>query len=116
MEVIKTVDIYTIYEYVTYRIDKNCITILWDNNWKELDDFMKNEKPPFVTYQYIPYANYSWIDIMKETCEWSEGYIIYIIGISINVGCYTIYFNKLDKKNIELCNLYPQSFNPVSKK
>ena len=113
MEMNKTVDIYTIYDYVTYNTDKmNCITILWDNNWKELDDLMKNEKPPFVTYQYIPYANYSWIDKIKEVSGWSQGFIIYIIGISINDGSYTMYFKKFDKKNIELCNgSYSDSYN-----
>jgi len=101
----KIVNVYNIYDYVTYdTTNDNRLTILWDKNWKELDDLMKNEKPPFVTYEYIPYANYSWIDKMKEMVGWTEGYIIYIIGISMNDGSYTMYFRKLDKKDINQCN------------
>jgi hypothetical protein len=35
---------------------------------------------------------------------WTEGYIIYIIGISFDDGSYTIYFRKLNKKDINQCN------------
>ena len=101
----KIVNVYNIYDYVTYdTTNDNRLTILWDKNWKELDDLMKNEKPPFVTYELIPYANYSWIDKMKEMVGWTEGYIIYIIGISMNDGSYTMYFRKLNKKDINQCN------------
>lgn len=101
----KIVNVYNIYDYVTYDTkNDNRLTILWDKEWKELDDLMKNEKPPFVTYEFIPYANYSWIDKMKEMTDWTEGYVIYIIGISMNEGSYTIYFRKLDKKDINQCN------------
>lgn len=101
----KIVNVYNIYDYVTYDTkNDNRLTILWDKEWKELDDLMKNEKPPFVTYEFIPYANYSWIDKMKEMTDWTEGYVIYIIGISMNEGSYTMYFRKLDKKDINQCN------------
>jgi hypothetical protein len=101
----KIVNVYNIYDYVTYNTkNDNRLTILWDKEWNELDDLMKNEKPPFVTYEFIPYANYSWIDKMKEMTDWTEGYVIYIIGISINEGSYTLYFRKLDKKDINQCN------------
>lgn len=101
----KIVNVYNIYDYVTYDTkNDNHLTILWDKEWKELDDLMKNEKPPFVTYEFIPYANYSWIDKMKEMSDWTEGYVIYIIGISMNEGSYTMYFRKLDKKDINQCN------------
>ena len=99
------IDVYNIYDYVTYvSNNENRLTILWDKDWKELDDLMKNEKPPFVTYERIPYANYNWIDKMKEMSGWTEGYIIYIIGISLDDGSYTIYFRKLNKKDINQCN------------
>ena len=101
----KMVNVYNIYDYVTYDTkNDNRLTISWDKEWKELDDLMKNEKPPFVTYEFIPYANYSWIDKMKDMVGWTEGYIIYIIGISMNEGSYTMYFRKLDKKDINQCN------------
>ena len=101
----KIVNVYNIYDYVTYDTkNDNRLTISWDKEWKELDDLMKNEKPPFVTYEVIPYANYSWIDKMKEMTGWTEGYVIYIIGISMNEGSYTMYFRKLDKKDINQCN------------
>ena len=101
----KIVNVYNIYDYVTYDTkNDNRLTISWDKEWKELDDLMKNEKPPFVTYEFIPYANYSWIDKMKEMTGWTEGYVIYIIGISMNEGSYTMYFRKLDKKDINQCN------------
>lgn len=46
MEVNKYIDVFTIYDYVTYVTNtENCLTILWDDTWKELDDFMKNEHP-----------------------------------------------------------------------
>ena len=92
----KTVTVYNIYDYVTYKSDtENRLTILWNKNWKELDDLMKNEKPPFVTYENIPYANYNWIDKMKEMSGWTEGYIIYILGISMDENFILISLNIL---------------------
>lgn len=44
--------------------------------------------------------------------NWTDGYIIYITGISIHKGRYTICFKKMDIKNITMCNgYYSDSYN-----
>jgi hypothetical protein len=35
---------------------------------------------------------------------WTEGFVIYIIGISVDDGSFTMYFRKLNKKDINQCN------------
>jgi len=67
------IDIYNLYDYVTYEYENNCLKIMWDSTNPVIQSLMILEKQPyFFTGETIKYSC-GWITELKKHISWIKG-------------------------------------------
>jgi hypothetical protein len=88
----RMIDIYNLYENVSYKFDedKRKFTVSWDKSNKDLCDLMENEVNMIYDQEDI-FTNSSFIEFIKESVRWEEGQTIHFniicnsLRVTINI-------------------------------
>lgn len=81
------INIYNVYEHVTYEFNENVIKIIWDHTNTQVNELMVLEAKLFlIKHIQIQKASCCWVDILKKYTEWENGEKIYFKGVSSRKG------------------------------
>ena len=73
------INLFNVYDYVTYKFRDNILIVSWNNRDKNIDTLMCHERQPYH-YQNDNTKKYNcqWIDELKNSISWKRGETIKI--------------------------------------
>ena len=86
------INLYNLYDYVTYMFDEDILNIYWDPINKSVDDLMMLERRMFLLDYKSQYkCSCFWVDELKKCVSWEHGKKIYMKCVSFRNGLIQVF-------------------------